>query len=146
LESGLDEGEPASLSRTASSRADVERPLVLVPRIPQMQQMQRMEAGTQGGEAAVWGRIMRATDDADGGSAHSFPLARQESPEDRYGVVPAPFQSPRGAHGAPGGEVAAAESSAGKPDTDEMAAQTWRLISEQLMIEQERRGLTSWHR
>ncbi|HVW65516.1 MAG TPA: hypothetical protein VHB01_10915, partial [Nitrosospira sp.] len=146
LESGLDEGEPASLSRTASSRADVERPLVLVPRIPQMQQMQRMEAGTQGGEAAVWGRIMRATDDADGGSAHSFPLARQESPEDRYGVVPAPFQSPRGAHGAPGGEVAAAESSAGKPDTDEMAAQTWRLISERLMIEQERRGLTSWHR
>lgn len=148
LEAGPDEGTPANPSRAASSRADTAtagRPLVLIPRIPQMPQMQRMEAGMGDGEAA-WGRIMRVADDARGGSAHSFPLARQETPEDRYGVVPAPSQSPAGVHGVPGSEVAAAETSTGKPDADEMAAQTWRLISERLVIEQERRGLAPWHR
>lgn len=147
LEAGPDEGTLANPSRAASSRADTAtagRPLVLIPRIPQMPQMQRMEAGMGDGEAA-WGRIMRA-DDARGGSAHSFPLTRQETPEDRYGVVPAPSQGQAGVHGVPGSEVAAAETSTGKPDTDEMAAQTWRLISERLVIEQERRGLAPWHR
>lgn len=148
LEASPDEGTPANPSRAASSWADTAtagRPLVLIPRIPQMPQMQRMEAGMGDGGAA-WGRIMRVADDARGGSAHSFPLARQETPEDRYGVVPAPSQGPAGVHGAPGSKVAAAETSTGKPDTDEMAAQTWRLISERLVIEQERRGLAPWHR
>jgi hypothetical protein len=146
MKAGFDEGKPASPSRAVSRWADTAaRPFVLVHRTPQVRQAQRAEAGTGEGEAS-WDRIMQPTDDAGGDAIHSLPLARQEAPEDRYGLVPAPHSGPEGVRGAPGSEVAAAESSIGKPDADEMAEQTWRLISERLVIEQERRGLASWSR
>jgi hypothetical protein len=146
MEAGFDEGKPASPSRAVSRWTDTAaRPFVLAHRAPQVRRAQRAEAGMGEGEAA-WSQIMRLTDDANGGAIHSLPLARQEAPEDRYGLVPAPHSGPGGVRGAPGSEGAAAESSIGKPDADEMAEQTWRLISERLVIEQERRGLASWSR
>jgi hypothetical protein len=146
MEAGFDEGKPASPSRAVSRSADTAaRPFVPAHRAPQVRQVQRAEAG-MGERGTEWSQIMRLADDANGGAIHSLPLARQEAPEDRYGLVPAPHSGPGGVRGAPGSEVAAAESSIGKPDADEMAEQTWRLISERLVIEQERRGLASWSR
>jgi hypothetical protein len=146
MEMGFDEGKPATPSRAVSRWADTAvRPFVLAHRAPQARQAQRAEAGMGEGEAA-WDRIMRVVDDASGGAIRSLPLARQEAPEDRYGVVPAPHSGPAKVHGVPGSEAAAAESSIGKPDADEIAEQAWRLISERLVIEQERRGLASWSR
>jgi hypothetical protein len=143
---GVGEGMSASLSRAASGRMDTTvRPLVLAHGMQYVRQLQRMVAAIGEGESARGG-IMRLTGEAAGASTHSFPSARRETPEDQYGVVPAPNQGGGGSHGVPDNEGAAAESSAGKPDADEMAEQAWRLISERLVIEQERRGLTQWHR
>jgi hypothetical protein len=146
MEAGFDEGKPARASRAVSRWADTAaRPFVLARGGPQARQAQRMEAGMGEGEAA-WSQIMRLVDDADDRAIRSLPLARQEAPEERYGLVPAPHPVPGGVRGAPGSEVAAAESSIGKPDADEIAEQAWRLISERLVIEQERRGLAPWSR
>jgi hypothetical protein len=143
---GFDEGVPADPSRGASGRMDAAvRPLVPAHGIQQVRQLQRMVAAIGEGGSAP-GRIMRFTGEAAGASTHPLPLARQEAPEDQYGVVPAPHRGAGGIHGVPGNEVMAAESSVGKPDADEMAEQAWRLISERLVIEQERRGLAQWHR
>jgi hypothetical protein len=143
---GVGEGMPASPSRAASGRMDTTvRPLVLAHGMQHVRQLQRMVAAIGEGESARGG-ITRLTGEAYGASTHSFPLARRETPEDQYGVVPAPHRGPGGIHGVPDNEGTAAESSAGKPDADEMAEQAWRLISERLVIEQERRGLTQWHR
>jgi hypothetical protein len=143
---GFDEEMPANPSRAASGWMDATaRPLVLANGVQQVRQLQRMEASIGEGEAAL-ARLMRFAEDANSAGAHSLPLARQEAPEDRYGVVPAPHLGAGGVRATPHSEVAAAESSVGKPDADEMAEQTWRLISERLVIEQERRGLAQWSR
>ena len=69
-------------------------------------------------------------------------------PEDRYGVVPAPYQVSRQVSDALPDKVGKASSKtvspSGEPDSDEIAEHAWRSMMERLIIEQERRGLAKW--
>lgn len=87
-------------------------------------------------------QLMRATGETAGISAYSPSSATSE---DRYGVVPVSREGVREAHGAPGGETSGIAAPAlGEPDPDEIAEQAWRIMTERLVIEQERRGLAKW--
>jgi hypothetical protein len=85
---------------------------------------------------------MRVSGDTTGASTHSpYPA----TPEDRYGVVPAPNEISRQASGVLPGEASrTAVSPSGQPDSDEIAEHAWRMMAERLVIEQERRGLAKW--
>lgn len=87
-------------------------------------------------------QLMRASGGTTGASTHfSYPA----TPEDRYGVVPAPNEISRQASDALPGEASrTAVSPSGQPDSDEIAEHAWRMMAERLVIEQERRGLAKW--
>lgn len=114
------QGSPGALSNWTHEAA--ERPLVVMQRAPV--------------------RLMRASGDTTSASTHfSYPA----TPEDRYGVVPAPNEISRQASGALPGEASrTAVSPSGQPDSDEIADHAWRMMAERLVIEQERRGLAKW--
>lgn len=87
------------------------------------------------------GQLMRATDDKASAPAYSL---SSTTPEDRYGVVPAPHEGLREAHGASDRETPGIAAPSREPDPEEMAEQAWRIMVERLVIEQERRGLAKW--
>ena len=72
----------------------------------------------------------------------------QDFPENRHGVVPAPYQVSRQVSDALPGKADKTSSTvvspSGEPDSEEIAEHAWRLMMEQLIIEQERRGLAKW--
>lgn len=102
-------------------------------------------------EAAEWplavmrrapAQLMRASGDTTATATHfSYPA----TPEDRYGVVPAPNEISRQASDALPREASpTAAFPSGQPDSDEIAEHAWRIMAERLVIEQERRGLAKW--
>ncbi|MEP6606329.1 MAG: hypothetical protein ABJA60_09475, partial [Nitrosospira sp.] len=114
------QGDPGTFSKSTPRAAA--RPLAIVQRTPA--QLIRMS-----GE--------RTSDEP----YHDFP-------EDRHGVVPAPYQVSRQVSDVFPGKAGKTSSTAvlpsGEPDSDEIAEQAWRLMMERLIIEQERRGLAKW--
>ncbi len=111
------QGDPGTFSKSTPGAA--ERPLAIVQRMPA--QPMRMP-----GE--------RTSDEP-----------YHDLPEDRHGVVPAPYQVSRQvSDDLPGKASRTAVSPSSEPDSDEIAEHAWRLMMERLIIEQERRGLAKW--
>lgn len=88
------------------------------------------------------GQLMRTTGEMASAPAYSLSSA---TPEDRYGVVPAPHEGLREAHSTSDSKTPGIGApSRGEPDPEEIAEQAWRIMVERLVIEQERRGLAKW--
>lgn len=83
-------------------------------------------------------RLMRTPSEGDG------TLAISDHPEDRYGLV-SPSSGPVAAQSTqPSDAKKMPESKLAQPDLDETVEQAWRIMTERLVIEQERRGLAKW--
>ncbi|MBA4142870.1 MAG: hypothetical protein H0X43_07660 [Nitrosospira sp.] len=85
-------------------------------------------------------KLMRNPDKASNIIPHPAP------PQEHYGLVsPSNEESAQAnTRGSPDQMGSAAKPDSGVIDPEEIAEQTWRIMAEQLVIEQERRGLTKW--
>ncbi|WP_143053064.1 hypothetical protein [Nitrosovibrio tenuis] len=92
----------------------------------------------------VQDRLMRLSSEGAGAGAGASALATPDRPEDRYGLA-SPSSEPVVAQVIPASESKKTpESKPGQLDADETVEQAWRIMTERLVIEQERRGLAKW--
>jgi hypothetical protein len=76
-------------------------------------------------------------------SEEASALTASDRPEDRYGLASPPSESVITQVNR-GGKATTPESAPGQLDPDETVEQAWRIMTERLVIEQERRGLAKW--